>query len=160
MTIIIDPYIIPEKGKVELSLQRSFEIRVTAEEAQHQTRWWLRDEVSMFLDAAPPLLVVGEQVVWRVPVVFTAPGSGQAGVVGAIEVDVATGEMNTTPERKADIEHQAEEIAKRLPPYQPKGPVPEKYRPKHIPPAPKIVFDEKGLPVVVPANALEADSLL
>jgi hypothetical protein len=67
--------------------------------------------------------------------------------------------MNATPEHKAAIEAQAEEMAKHLPPYQPKGPVPEKYRPKHIPPAPKIIFDEQGLPVIVPANALESDFL-
>jgi hypothetical protein len=32
-------------------------------------------------------------------------------VVGLIEVDVTTGEMNVTPELKAAIEHQAEALA-------------------------------------------------
>jgi hypothetical protein len=103
----------------------------------------------MLIDAEPPTLVVGEQVVWRVPAVFSAPGAGRVGVVGLIEVDVTTGEMNVTSELKAAIENQAEALAERLPPYQPKGPVPEKYRPKHIPPAPQIVYDEKGLPAVL-----------
>jgi hypothetical protein len=152
MTIIIDPYTIPEKGRVELEVKRSFEIKVSAEEARQRVRWWLRDEVSMLIDAEAPTLVVGEQVVWRVPAVFSAPGAGRVGVVGLVEVDVTTGEMNITPELKAAIEHQAKVLAERLPPYQPKGPAPEKYRPKHIPPAPQIVYDEHGLPVVVPAN--------
>lgn len=152
MTIIIEPYSIPEKGKVELEVKRSFEIKVSAEEARRKVRWWLRDEVSMLIDAEAPTLVVGEQVVWRVPAVFSAPGAGRVGVVGLVEVDVTTGEMNITPELKAAIEHQAKALAERFPPYQPKGPVSEKYRPKHIPPAPQIVYDEHGLPVVVPAN--------
>lgn len=152
MTIIIEPYTIPERGKVDLDVKRSFEIKVSAEEAQREVRWWIRDEVSMLIDAEPPTLVVGEQVVWRVPAVFSAPGAGRVGVVGLIEVDITTGEMNVTTELKAAIEHQAEVLAERLPPYQPKGPVPEKYRPKHIPPAPQIVYDENGLPVVISTN--------
>ena len=152
MTIIIEPYTIPEKGKVDLDVKRSFEIKISAEEARREVRWWLRDEVSMLIDAEPPTLVVGEQVVWRVPAVFSAPGSGRVGVVGLVEIDVTTGEMNVTPELKAAIEHQAEALAERLPPYQSKGPVPEKHRPKHIPPAPHIVYDENGLPVVVSTN--------
>jgi len=156
MTIIFDPYTLPEKGKVELKVDRSFEIKVPAEEARRQVRWWLRDEVSMLIDADPPTLVVGEQVVWRVPAVLSAPGAGRVGVVGSVEVDVTSGEMNTTLERKVALERQAEEMAERLPPYQPKGPVPEKYLPKHIPPAPKIVFDENDLPIVVPTQAQEA----
>ena len=155
MSIVLEPYAIPEKGKVELKVERSFEIKVTAEEARRQVRWWLREEVSMLIDADPPTLVVGDQVVWRVPAWIGFPHTGRAGVVGAVDVDVTTGTMNNTPECKADLERQAEVVAARQPPYHPKGPVPEKYRPQHLPPAPKIVFDEKGLPVVVPADASE-----
>lgn len=155
MPIIIDPYPIPEKGKVELEVKRSFEIKVSAEEARRKVRWWLRDEVSMLIDAEPPTLVVGERVVWRTPAVFSVPGAGRVGVVGLVEVDVTTGAMNVTPELKAAIEQQAEVLAERLPPYQPKGPVSDKYRPQHLPSAPQIVYDEKGLPVVVPAQPQE-----
>src|SRR5262245_38817820 len=132
MTIIIDAYTIPEKGKVELNVKRSFEIKITAEEARYKVRWWLRDEVSMLIDADPPTLVVGQQIVWRVPAVFSAPSIGRVGVVGTVEVDVTTGEMNATAECKAAIQSQAEEMAERLPPYQPKGSVPERYHPKHL----------------------------
>ena len=135
MTILLDPYIIPEKGKVELKIDRSFEIKVTAEEAQHKVRWWLRDEVSMLIDADPPTLVIGEQVVWRVPAWIGFPHTGRAGMVGAVDVDVNTGAMNNTPACKAEIERQAEAVAACQPPYQPKSPVSEKYRPKYIPPS-------------------------
>ncbi len=152
MAIVLDPYVIPEKGLVEVKIDRTFEIKVTAEEARYQVRWWLRNEVSMLMDANPPTLVVGEQVVWRVPAVFSSPGASQVGVVGTVEVNVTTGEMNATSAHKAALERQAVAMAEHLPPYQPKGSVPEKYRPQHLPPAPKIVFDEQGLPVIAPSH--------
>jgi hypothetical protein len=36
-------------------------------------------------------------------------------VVGAVDVDIETGEMDNSPGCKAEIEHRAEEIAARLP---------------------------------------------
>ena len=153
MTIIIDPFTLPEKGKVDLSLQRSFEINITAQQARHQVRTWLRDEVSMLIDADPPTLVVGETVVWRIPAVLSSPGVGRVGVVGVIEVDVMTGVMDTSPGQKTAIERQAEALISHLPPFQPKGTVPARFRPPHLPPAPKIIFDEHGFPVTVPADA-------
>lgn len=143
MTIIIEPYPIPEKGKVELNVQRSFEINITAEEARRQVNRWLHDHVPMLIGAESPALVVGEQIVWRVPAVFRVPDLGRVGIVGTVDVDVSSGSMTIPSDLGAELERKAEELAKRLPPYQPKGPVPEKYRPKHLPPAPKIVLVHK-----------------
>jgi hypothetical protein len=79
------------------------------------------------------------------------PHLGQVGTVGLIDVDVVTGAMTNTPETKAEIERQAEALAQRLPPYQPKGETPAAYLPKHVPPAPKLILNEKGIPVVIPS---------
>jgi hypothetical protein len=155
MTIIIDPFTLPDKGKVELNVQRSFEIKVTAEEARRRVNRWLHDHVTMLIGAELPTLVVGEQVVWRVPVVFRVPDLGRVGVVGTIEVEVSSGVMSISTNLSAELETKAEELAQRLPPYQPKGPVPERYRPKHIPPAPTIVLDEAGFPMVVTSPTQE-----
>ena len=153
MTIIIDPFTLPEKGKVDLSLQRSFEINITAQQARHQVRTWLRDEVSMLIDADPPTLVVGETVVWRIPAVLNSPGVGRVGIIGVIEVDVTTGAMDTSAKQKSVFERQAETLIAHLPPFQPKGAVPAIFRPPHLPLAPKIIFDEHGFPVTLPADA-------
>ncbi len=153
MTILLDPYIIPEKGEVELNLKRSFEIKVTAEEARRQVNRWLRDEVSMLISADRPTLVVGQQVVWRATAWISFPHTGRAGQVGVIDVDVTTGAMNNTPECKAEIERQAEEVAARQPPYRPKDKVPEQYLAKNVPPAPKLRILEDGtLAPVTPAK--------
>ncbi len=68
MTILLDSQPIPPKGKVDLKVERSFEIKITAEEARRQVNRWLLNEVSCLIGADEPTLVVGEErVVWRVP---------------------------------------------------------------------------------------------
>jgi len=155
LAIVLDPYIIPEKGKVELKVNRSFEIKVTAEEARRQINRWLMNEVSLLISADPPTLVVGDQVVWRAPAWISFPHTGRAGMVGAVEVDVSTGAMNNTPELKAEIEHQAEKMAKRQPPYRPKDRVSEQHLAKNVPPAPALYILEDGTLAVVTASEKE-----
>jgi len=157
MAIILEPYTLPAKGMVEVKLERSFEIKISAEEARRQVNHWLHHEVSYLIRAETPTLVIGEQtVVWRVPARLAFPDTGRLGTVGAVEVDVATGVMNNTPECKAEIERRAEALAAKLPPYQPKTNVPEPFLPKHVPPAPKLILDENGLLVVAGTANQEA----
>lgn len=139
MTITLDLYTIPEKGKVEIDLKRSFEIKITATEAQHQVTHWLFDEVSYLMRGLTPTLVLGERVVWRVPASLGLPDLGQIGVAGTVDVDVETGAMNNTPEQKAEIMRRAEEMATGLPPYQRKLKTPLEYLAKNVSAAPAIV---------------------
>jgi hypothetical protein len=148
MTIILDSYTIPEKGRVDLKVDRSFNIKLTAEEAQRRVDRWLLNEVSCLIGAGQPTLVVGERVVWRVPAWIGFPDVGRVGMVGTVEVDVETGEMNNTSECQAEIETRAEELAARLPPYYPKGEVPAEYLAKNVPPAPELVLPEEETPIL------------
>jgi hypothetical protein len=138
MTITIDPYTIPEKGPVHLEISRSFEIKVTAEDARHQVNRWVHNEVTYLMRALPPTLVVGEQVVWRVPVSIGFPSVGQAGLVGAVDVDVESGIMYTSAELEVELINEAEKIAERLPPFQPHK-LPPEYLAKRMPQAPELV---------------------
>jgi hypothetical protein len=159
MTIILEPYTIPEKGKVELQISRSFEIKVTADEARRQVNRWLLNEVSYLIGAEPPTLVVGEhQVVWRVPAAISFPHTGRAGVVGTVEVDITTGAMNNSPECKAEIERRAKALAARQPPYRSKGNVPEEYLAKDVPAAPELVITAEGqLQAAASAERIDGD---
>ncbi len=152
MAIIVESYPVPEKGPMDLNLQYSFEIKSTADEARRQVNHWLRNEVSMLLKAESPTLVIKECAVWRVPVVFSAPGVGQVRVVDAVDVDVVTGQMDIAPERKLNIERQAEALAKRLPPYRPLRESPMDYMAKAVPPAQKLILDENGYPIMVTSS--------
>jgi hypothetical protein len=63
------------------------------------------------MHAGEPVLAVGERVRWRVPVKLSLTSIGDVGEVGAIEVDVETGQMNITPQLVAEINHRAETVA-------------------------------------------------
>ena len=146
MTLILDNIAIPEQGTLEVKLNLTIEIKVTAEQARKKVDHWLMDQVSFLMGAEPPALVVGERAMWRVPVFITFPHVGKAGIAGTVDVDVETSEMNNTPERKAEIERCAGEIAKRQPPFKLME-VPEEYKAKNLSPAPPpryITFDDTG----------------
>lgn len=140
MTITVDPFILPERGQVNVQLYRQFEIRVTAEEAQRQVNRWLLHGVSYLLRAQTPTLVIGAQVVWRVPVSLGLPDLGQVAVVDMVDVAVETGVMDDSDGRRAAIFRQAEELTSRLPPYQPKSATPAEFLAKDIPLAPRLTI--------------------
>jgi len=81
------------------------------------------------MHAELPTLVIGEQIVWRVPAVLTASHVGRVGEVGTVDVDVRTGEMNNLPACKDAIMQRAKELVKTLPPYR-RQTLPEKFIPK------------------------------
>jgi hypothetical protein len=103
---------------VELKVERAFDIKITAEEARRQVNRWLLNEVSYLISADPPTLVVGGRVVWRVPAWIGFPHTGRLGVVGAVEVEVETGEMVGLAARQHEIEQNLERLKPTLPPYQ------------------------------------------
>lgn len=139
MQIVLEKIGLPEKGHVEFGLHRSFDIQVTSEEARAKVKRWLWTEVSMLLGTDTPSLVLDESVVWRIPVIFSAPGYGRLGTVGMIDVLVQTGEMLELPQQKALIEQHATELAKRLPAFQPLTDLPAASIPIGIPPSPRVV---------------------
>jgi hypothetical protein len=125
LTLLMDEYTLPDSGVVDLRLNCSFELKVTAEEARSQVKHWLFDEVSMMLTAQVPTLAIGTRVVWRVPVIFTAAHIGAVGCAGVVDVDVETGAMNSTPTVKEIILDQARKLADAMPPYQPRIATPQ-----------------------------------
>lgn len=126
-SILLDELSLPETGTVRLKLDRIFTINISATEARRKVSNWLAWEVTMTLMGQEPSLVIGEPVVWRVPVVFTASHVGVIGSVGAIDVDVESGEM-IRPEGIAEaMLCAAKKLAEDVPPYKTRE-LPEGYR--------------------------------
>lgn len=101
---------------MEVNLRLSFDIKVTAEKARQTVNQWLLREVSYLMWAEPPMLAVGgEFVCWRVPVSLGYPSWGRVGSVGAVEVDVVTGEIKNPLEQKAELEKQGMQLSARFP---------------------------------------------
>jgi len=135
--IIIEDSTLTQKGHHEIKL--SFEIVVTAEEARHKVRWWLRDHVGMLLDADPPTLAVGEKTVWRVPIYLSYPHTGRLSNVGVAQVDVITGEIaDPAGTKKAMEEYFEKELKHRVPPF----PLPEEETYQTPPPHALAIHDK------------------
>lgn len=107
MAILLDNYTVAERGRVELNVQLSFEVNVTAQEAQEQVRRWVQEEISLLLTAQMPLLVVGQRPFWQTPVMIRLPRQGEFEIT-AVAVDVVTGEMIDPVNSKASILQQLE----------------------------------------------------
>lgn len=95
MVIILDNYSVEQRGWVTLDVNVAFEVKVTAAEAQTTVRRWLQDNVSLYLNAALPTLVLLEsqgdfQAVWRVPVDLRLP-SQPIMPITQVDVDVSSG---------------------------------------------------------------------
>lgn len=142
MQVVLEAVNLPSEGAVTLDMRREFTIKVTAEAAQRKVNRWLWDEVSMLISADPPTLVIGTKIVWRVPIYFSAPGSGRVGVVGEVDIDIQTGGLLDTANHKIEIERCANKLAAGLPPFTPLK-ASSKYIPKDVPPAPKLILPEE-----------------
>lgn len=118
--IVLDELSLPETGEVKVQIDRTFALNISATLARRKVSNWLAQEVTLTLMGQTPSLVIGERVVWRVPVVFTAAHVGVVGQVGAIDVDVESGEMIRPEGVEEAMLCAAEELAKGLPPYQPR----------------------------------------
>lgn len=119
MIIILDKHPVPEKGTFEI--RQSVNILVSAQEARDSVNRWLLKDVSYMMGAEDPTLVVSDRIVWRVPVVLTAPHVGHVGMAGTVDVDVQTGEFDTSPLRKEQILQGGRELAADMPSYSPRS---------------------------------------
>jgi len=92
--ILLDTKAIPPIAPIHLSFHLAATLNVTAEEAHRKVNREVVTELGTGLIARDPeLLVVGEQVLWRVPIILSLPGLGDLGQVGTIDVDARTGAL-------------------------------------------------------------------
>lgn len=86
----------PQPGRVNVAADRetavAITVQITAEEARRLVNQEIVPELGTGLGASKPdLLLRGEQVIWRVPIVLSLAQLGDLGEVGIIEVDAQTG---------------------------------------------------------------------
>ena len=105
---------LPAQAKVKVELSVSVEINFTAQAAQRRVNKLLLDRVGLFYSEKPSL-VVGERMLWRVPVIFSTPTLGSPGQVGALDVDAQTGEILHTPELLESFKEHAHALAEHPP---------------------------------------------
>ena len=88
-----------------LNLQILVEATVTVDTkvARKRAIVWLVSEVGNMLSVGIPKLVIGNQAVWRYPVLLTSSQEGIVGEVGQVDVDTMTGKPAVNDELKDRI---------------------------------------------------------
>jgi hypothetical protein len=113
MTIILQHYPIPDSGRLELSLNISAEIKVSAVEARRRVNGFMLNSLSyLTVSDRESELVIGERVCWRISINHTLPGFGALGRIGTMNVDVETGEIQpVSPEQFEEMKRLAKILA-------------------------------------------------
>jgi hypothetical protein len=111
MTIEVEQLTPPVGGKLQIEIRLSATVNITGFSARQKVSGYVADELSTQMHGGTPKLVVGERIVWRVPVILSLPPSGDLGEVGYIDVDVETGELLTTGESLREIKQHASALA-------------------------------------------------
>lgn len=102
---------LPQMGKVSVTINVAAEMRYSADAARQRPARFAANEIGYLLRAGDPALILTQRIYWRVPLLLALPTTGPLGEVGAIDVDVETGQLHVTPDLIAEITHRAERLA-------------------------------------------------
>jgi hypothetical protein len=101
------------EGSLQLEVNLSVTIGITAEQAKRKLTRFLMDEISLFIGPQPPLLVVADKdaIFWRFPIVFSMGHRGKLGQVGEVDVDACNGELIINDDLVEEIKAHARILA-------------------------------------------------
>lgn len=102
------------QGRLSIHIEVTADMNFSAVAARRKVTGFVADQISTQMHGTEPTLVVGERIRWRVPVWFSLPHKGDLGEVGAIEVDVETGQLGITEALIQEITLRATELANRI----------------------------------------------
>jgi hypothetical protein len=114
MEVQLDMQTLPRSGRVEVNINLSADIHVTATMARRRVSRLVISEIGNLLYGGDPSLIVGKRICWRVPVMLAYPDTGPVDQVGALDVDIETGEMFVTPQQLNEITDYAHYLAQRI----------------------------------------------
>ena len=112
MSIIIESVALPERGPLNIRLDVATTINTTAEEARRKVSVFAGNMIADLLSGETPGLVWQQNMAyWRVPVVLSSRSMGRIGIVGTIDVNVETGELQVTDQLIEELEENAQRFA-------------------------------------------------
>ncbi len=104
---------LPQTGHLQISVNVSADMNFTAYAARKRVTRYAADEISMFMRGGQPTLVVSDCLYWRVPILLSLPDRGPLGEVGALDVDVQTGQLRVSSSLVTEIRRRAEYLVAR-----------------------------------------------
>jgi hypothetical protein len=85
---------VSQTAPIQLNVHVVATLNITATEARRRVNRQIVSELGTGLTARDPEVVIaGEQILWRVPIVMSLPGLGDLGQVGAVDVDARSGDL-------------------------------------------------------------------
>jgi hypothetical protein len=96
---------------LEVDIKVTADVNISACVARQKVNGFVLSDISYMMHADDPTLVLAKQICWRVPVILSLASRGDVGEVGAIDVNVETGQMHVTPQLIAEINACAEGLA-------------------------------------------------
>lgn len=114
MEVTIQPVIIKEhleadgSGRVEVNATW----KISPQFAKRKVNGQVATRIGLLISREPSL-VIGERVVWRVPLVLAYKDLGDVGLAGLVDVDANTGEVLVTDELILEMTEQASKLAER-----------------------------------------------
>ncbi|RIK40100.1 MAG: hypothetical protein DCC55_15980 [Chloroflexi bacterium] len=103
---------VQEIQQLDMQISVIATININAVTAKRKVTAWLVSEVANLLVGGTPQLVIGQQSVWRVPVLLTSSQVGQVGQVGAVDVDTVSGQLFINSDLKKQIIANAKRAAR------------------------------------------------
>ncbi len=112
MSITIETIALPESGPFDFEVKLTTNITVTAAEARHKVSVYVGNHIADLLSGESPSLVWrADKAFWRVPVMLSSQSWGRIGIVGIVDVDVETGELQVSDDNVQEIETNAHRFA-------------------------------------------------
>lgn len=102
----------PRGAKVDIRIEVTADLRVTAEDARDLADEFLLMEVGDLLGPGEPSLQVGDRLAWEVPIILSNAIRGTLGEVGRLLVDGETGEITFTEQDRKDVEAHAKALSR------------------------------------------------
>lgn len=102
---------IPRLKQVQFKLEITGEVNITSFSARQKVNRYLLAKTGNLIHSMEPDLIVGDALVWKVPIGFSLPDKGFLGRVGDILVEANTGNLlleQSTP--IVEIEENAERL--------------------------------------------------
>ena len=97
--------------QVAVTVHVSAKLNVTQVAAHRKVNVFVLNEIGTGLGGdTPTLIIYGDRVRWRVPVILALSPKGRLGHVGHIDVDVQTGEILADDQLIQDIADRAERL--------------------------------------------------
>jgi hypothetical protein len=98
-------------GRLEVDIKVTADVNISAYAARQRVDNFVLSDISYLMHAGDPVIVLAERICWRVPVILSLASRGAVGEIGAIDVDVETGQMHITPQLIAEMKARAEGLA-------------------------------------------------